>query len=155
MMTASLSWFSTQIRASSVLERPAPRQGAGLVGYSFHERRAVAHVGTLIGLGIPEDKARSYERAFEAGHTLVTVLADERYPEVERGETVIWLGLHLAHNALEQAQGHQAAKITFHGTADDAAYLVRGDDRLIAGFAVAWLGFITRRPVCIVPTATS
>ena len=39
-------------------------------------------VGTLIGLGIPEKEARSYERAFEAGHTLVTVLADQRYPEV-------------------------------------------------------------------------
>jgi hypothetical protein len=39
-------------------------------------------VGTLIGLGIPEDEARSYEGAFETGHILVTVLADERCPEV-------------------------------------------------------------------------
>src|SRR5262249_30506297 len=34
---------------------------------------------------------------------------------IERGETVSWLGHHLPRNALEQAQGHQTAKITFHG----------------------------------------
>jgi hypothetical protein len=37
--------------------------------------------GTLVGLGIPEDEARSCESAFQAGSTLITVQADARYPQ--------------------------------------------------------------------------
>jgi hypothetical protein len=36
-------------------------------------------VGALIGLGVPEEEARSYESAFQAGRALVTVRADGRY----------------------------------------------------------------------------
>jgi hypothetical protein len=38
-------------------------------------------VGALVGLRIPEDHARHYERAFHSGRTLVTVRADDRYEE--------------------------------------------------------------------------
>ena len=40
-------------------------------------------VGALVGLGMPEEVARRYERAFESGRTLVTVQADERGHEAE------------------------------------------------------------------------
>jgi hypothetical protein len=38
-------------------------------------------LGTLIGLGIPEEDARYYQTELEAGGTLVTVKANERYDE--------------------------------------------------------------------------
>jgi hypothetical protein len=38
-------------------------------------------LGTLIGLSVPEEDARLYERDFHAGHTIVTVHADGRYDE--------------------------------------------------------------------------
>ena len=38
-------------------------------------------VGTLIGLGIPEEEARQYHSEFEAGRTIVTVQAGDRYQE--------------------------------------------------------------------------
>jgi hypothetical protein len=38
-------------------------------------------VGGLIGLGIPEDEAASYETEVNEGRTLVTVSAGDRYPE--------------------------------------------------------------------------
>jgi len=38
-------------------------------------------VGALVGLSIPEEDARHYERAFHSGRTLVTVRADGRYDE--------------------------------------------------------------------------
>jgi hypothetical protein len=38
-------------------------------------------VGTLIGLGIPEHEAHSYQAELEGGRTLVTVKADGRYNE--------------------------------------------------------------------------
>jgi len=38
-------------------------------------------VGTLIGLGIPEEEAEAYHAHFVEGRTIVTVKADQRYPE--------------------------------------------------------------------------
>jgi hypothetical protein len=38
-------------------------------------------VGALIGLGVPEDEARTYESEFQAGRTLVTVRAPGRSDE--------------------------------------------------------------------------
>jgi hypothetical protein len=38
-------------------------------------------LGTLIGLSVPEEDARLFERDFHAGHTMVTVHADGRYRE--------------------------------------------------------------------------
>jgi hypothetical protein len=38
-------------------------------------------VGGLIGLGIPEEEASSYETEVNEGRTLVTVSAGDRYPE--------------------------------------------------------------------------
>jgi hypothetical protein len=38
-------------------------------------------LGALIGLNIPEEEARRYEREFHSGRTLVTVRADGRYDE--------------------------------------------------------------------------
>jgi hypothetical protein len=38
-------------------------------------------VGALIGLEIPEEEARGYEREFHSGRTIVTVRAGERYDE--------------------------------------------------------------------------
>src|SRR5262249_62106857 len=46
---------------------------AGLAGGSL--------VGALIGLEIPEEEARSHEREFHSGRTIVTVRAGERYDE--------------------------------------------------------------------------
>jgi hypothetical protein len=37
--------------------------------------------GALIGLGVPEEEAKHYEREFEAGRTIVSVQADGRYDE--------------------------------------------------------------------------
>jgi uncharacterized protein (TIGR02271 family) len=39
--------------------------------------------GTLIGLGIPEDEAKYYDKEFQAGRVLVTVQADGRLSEVQ------------------------------------------------------------------------
>jgi hypothetical protein len=39
-------------------------------------------LGALIGLGVPENEARVYEREFHAGRTLVTVRADGRYDQI-------------------------------------------------------------------------
>src|SRR5262249_62118247 len=39
-------------------------------------------VGALIGLGVPEEEARYYQAELEAGRTIVTVTAPERYEEV-------------------------------------------------------------------------
>jgi hypothetical protein len=36
-------------------------------------------IGTLIGLGIPEEEAHYYQREVQQGRTLVTVKADDRY----------------------------------------------------------------------------
>jgi hypothetical protein len=38
-------------------------------------------VGALIGLGIPEEEARNFHRELEAGRTIVTVQAEDRYDE--------------------------------------------------------------------------
>jgi hypothetical protein len=38
-------------------------------------------IGTLIGLGIPEEEAHFYQKEVEGGRTLVTVKANERYDE--------------------------------------------------------------------------
>jgi hypothetical protein len=38
-------------------------------------------LGGLVGLGIPEEEARYYEEEFQAGRTIVTVQADDRYRE--------------------------------------------------------------------------
>jgi hypothetical protein len=38
-------------------------------------------LGGLIGMGIPEEQARHFERGFSAGGVLVTVAAGERWPE--------------------------------------------------------------------------
>ena len=37
--------------------------------------------GALIGMGVPEEEAKHYEREFEAGRTIVTVQAEGRYDE--------------------------------------------------------------------------
>jgi hypothetical protein len=39
--------------------------------------------GTLIGLGIPEDEAKYYDREFQAGRVVVTVDAGRRLPEAQ------------------------------------------------------------------------
>ncbi len=38
-------------------------------------------LGALVGMGIPEDEARYYEQEMEAGRTIVTVKAENRYTE--------------------------------------------------------------------------
>jgi hypothetical protein len=38
-------------------------------------------VGALVGFGIPEEDARHYEAAFQAGRTLVIVQAEDRYDD--------------------------------------------------------------------------
>lgn len=38
-------------------------------------------LGALVGMNIPEEEARHYEREFHSGRTLVTVRADGRYDE--------------------------------------------------------------------------
>lgn len=41
-------------------------------------------IGALIGLGVPEDESRYYEREFKAGRTIVTVKANDRYSDAWR-----------------------------------------------------------------------
>lgn len=40
-------------------------------------------VGALVGLGIPEEEARFYESEFQAGRTLVTVRAGDRFDDAQ------------------------------------------------------------------------
>lgn len=60
----------------------------------------VGVLGALIGLGIPEEAARYYEREFHAGRTVVTVQADGRCDEA-------WSILH--HNGACNRQMARAA----------------------------------------------
>ena len=54
---------------------------AGILGGAATGLAGGGIVGALVGLRIPEEEARHYERAFHSGRTLVTVRADERYDE--------------------------------------------------------------------------
>lgn len=54
---------------------------AGVLGGAVAGLAGGGIVGALVGLNIPEDDARHYERAFHSGRTLVTVRADGRYDE--------------------------------------------------------------------------
>ena len=59
-------------------------------------------VGGLIGLGIPEEHAATYERDVNAGRTLVTVSAADRYTDAvdilhKHGGTVRYQGAATAH----------------------------------------------------------
>lgn len=54
---------------------------AGALGGAVTGLASGGIVGALIGLSIPEEEARHYERAFHSGQTLVTVRADGRYEE--------------------------------------------------------------------------
>ncbi len=54
---------------------------AGVLGGAVTGLAGGGIVGALVGLSIPEDEARHYERAFHSGRTLVTVRADGRYDE--------------------------------------------------------------------------
>ncbi|MBA2288552.1 MAG: DUF1269 domain-containing protein, partial [Ktedonobacteraceae bacterium] len=38
-------------------------------------------VSTLMSIGVSEEEAQSYQQAFEAGHAIVIVQADERYQD--------------------------------------------------------------------------
>ena len=42
---------------------------------------ALGLTGALLGMGVPEDEARHYEKELEAGKTVVTVHAGDRYDE--------------------------------------------------------------------------
>jgi hypothetical protein len=54
---------------------------AGLVGGAVAGLTGGGILGALIGLKIPEEEARRYEREFHSGRTLVTVQAGDRYEE--------------------------------------------------------------------------
>lgn len=54
---------------------------AGILGGAVTGLASGGIVGALVGLRIPEDEARRYEREFHSGRTLVTVRADGRYDE--------------------------------------------------------------------------
>jgi len=56
-------------------ERPDQPAGGG------PQRAAGGLIGTLVGIGIPEEEARYYEEELVAGQTLVTVRAGYRYDE--------------------------------------------------------------------------
>jgi hypothetical protein len=63
-----------------------PVIGAGILAAAVASGAAAGAVaggllGTLIGLGIPEEEARYYQGEFEAGRTIVTVKAGDRYDE--------------------------------------------------------------------------
>ncbi|HTU16962.1 MAG TPA: hypothetical protein VMG10_02770 [Gemmataceae bacterium] len=40
-------------------------------------------IGALVGLGVPEEHAKTYEGEFRAGRTIVTVQTEDRYREAE------------------------------------------------------------------------
>jgi hypothetical protein len=54
---------------------------AGVFGGAVLGGTGGSILGALIGLEIPEEEARHYEREFHSGRTLVTVRADGRYEE--------------------------------------------------------------------------
>jgi hypothetical protein len=54
---------------------------AGLLGGAVTGLAGGGVVGALVGLHIPEEHARHYEREFHSGRTLVTVRAGGRYDE--------------------------------------------------------------------------
>lgn len=54
---------------------------AGAIGGAVTGLAGGGIVGALVGLHIPENDARHYEREFHSGRTLVTVRADDRYDE--------------------------------------------------------------------------
>src|SRR5205807_9335680 len=64
-------------------------------------------LGVLIGLGIPEEEARYYDREFQAGRTIVTVRADDRYDEAAATLR--------RHGALKVAERHPPAAAAMVG----------------------------------------
>ncbi len=54
---------------------------AGALGGAVTGLAGGGIVGALIGLQVPEEEARGYEREFHSGRTLVTVRAHDRYEE--------------------------------------------------------------------------
>jgi hypothetical protein len=54
---------------------------AGVIGGAVTGLAGGGILGALIGLQIPEEEARRYEREFHSGRTLVTVRAEGRYEE--------------------------------------------------------------------------
>jgi hypothetical protein len=77
---------------------------AGVLGGAVTGLASGGIVGALIGLNIPEDDARHYERAFHSGRTLVTVRADGRYEEA--------VAVLRAAAEMSLASGHHHAKGT-------------------------------------------
>lgn len=46
-------------------------------------------VGALTGMGIPEEEAKYYQQAFEAGHTIVTVNVDDRRQNPQEARAIL------------------------------------------------------------------
>lgn len=89
---------------------------AGVLGGAVTGIASGGIVGALVGLSIPEDDAKHYERAFHSGRTLVTVRADGRYDEAvavlrAAAEKSLASGPHHAHGTLarlKETQGDTA-----------------------------------------------
>jgi len=73
--------------AAGVLPAIGPAIAGGILASVLASAAGTAAVGglvgALIGLGIPEEEAKYYETEFNAGRTIVTVRADNRYDEAQ------------------------------------------------------------------------